>query len=83
MTPMLNTKEEYGAVSAIKNWLNEDERNVLPHRNKKEKADKVLVERAIQHHGSIETIIRMIVERNKPIESCLMQGKAWVSTTSG
>jgi len=76
MTLMLNTKEEYGAVSAMKNWLNEDERNVLPHRKSKEKADKVLVEQAIQQHGSIEKIIRMIVERNKPIESCLMQGKA-------
>jgi len=76
MTLMLNTKEEYGAVSAMKNWLNEDERNVLPYRKSKEKADKVLVEQAIQQHGSIETIIRMIVERNKPIESCLMQGKA-------
>jgi hypothetical protein len=76
MTLMLNTKDVYGAVSAMKNWLNEDERKVLPHRKMKEKADKVLVELAIQQHGSIEKIIRMIVERNKPIESCLMQGKA-------
>lgn len=76
MTLMLNTKEEYGAVSAMRNWLNEDERNVLPHRKAKERADKVLVEQAIQQHGSIEKIIRMIVERNKPIEFCLMQGKA-------
>ena len=43
---------------------------------KQKRADKVLVEQAIQQHGSIEKIIRMIVERNKPIESCLMQGKA-------
>jgi len=76
MTLMLNTKDEYGAVLAMKNWLNEDERKVLPHRKTKEKADKVLVEQAIQHHGSIEKIIRMIVQRNKPIQSCLMQGKA-------
>jgi len=60
----------------MKNWLYEDERTVLPHRKAKERADKVLVEQAIQQHGSIEKIIRMIVERNKPIESCLMQGKA-------
>jgi hypothetical protein len=75
MTLMLNTKDERGASSAMKNWLNEDERNVLPHRKMKEKADKVLVEQAIQQYGSIEKIIRMIVEKNKPIESCLMQGK--------
>ena len=60
----------------MRNWLSEDERNVLPHRKEKERADKELVEQAIQHHGSIEKIIRMIVKRNKPIESCLMQGKA-------
>lgn len=60
----------------MRNWLNEDERNVFPHRRRKEKADKVLVEQEIQQHGSIEKIIRMIVQRNKPIQSCLMQGKA-------
>jgi len=76
MTLMLNTKDECGASAAMKNWLYEDERTVLPHRKAKERADKVLVEQAIQQHGSIEKIIRMIVERNKPIESCLMQGKA-------
>ncbi len=76
MMLMLNTKDECGAVSAMRNWLNEDERNVVPHRKTKEKADKVLVEQAIQQHGSIEKIIRVIVQRNKPIESCLMQGKA-------
>ncbi len=36
----------------------------------------MLVEQAIQQHGSIEKIIRMIVQRNTPIKSCLMQGKA-------
>ena len=50
--------------------------NAMCFRIASKRADKVLVEQAIQQHGSIETIIRMIVQRNKPIESCLMQGKA-------
>ncbi len=66
-TIMLNTSGAFGAAKAVTNWLDD---------NKVKDAEKAPVIAAIERFGSVRAVINAIVERNKPIEACLMQGKA-------
>jgi len=66
-TIMLNTSGAFGAAKAITNWLDD-------HKVKDEEKAPVLA--AIKRFGSAKAVIEVIVDRNKPIASCLMQGKA-------
>ena len=66
-TIMLNTAGAFGAAKAITNWLDD-------HKVKDEEKAPVLA--AIKRFGSAKAVIEAIVDRNKPIASCLMQGKA-------
>ena len=64
---MLNTCGMFGAAQAVSNWLKDDSVS------DEEKAPVIAAEESF---GSKQTIIKAIVERNLPIVSCLMQGKA-------
>ena len=66
-TIMLNTCGMFGAAQAVSNWLKDDSVS------DEEKAPVIAAEESF---GSKQTIIKAIVERNLPIVSCLMQGKA-------
>ena len=66
-TIMLNTSGAFGAAKAVANWLDD---------KKVKDAEKAPVIAAIERFGSVRAVINAIVERNKPIEACLMQGKA-------
>jgi hypothetical protein len=54
-------------AKAVANWLDD---------KKVKDTDKAPVIAAIERFGSVRTVINAIVERNRPIEACLMQGKA-------
>lgn len=66
-TIMLNTSGAFGAAKAVANWL--DDKKVKD----KDKAPAIA---AIERFGSVRAVINAIVERNRPIEACLMKGKA-------
>jgi|GEM_PF-2350262 len=67
LTIMANTSNIYAAEGAVSKWLK---------KGKKRLKAKPAARAAERNFGSKKAVMKAILERNKPIASCLMQGKA-------
>ena len=67
LTIMANTSNTYAAEGAVSKWLK---------KGKKRLKAKPAARAAERNFGSKKAVIKAILERNKPIAPCLMQGKA-------
>jgi hypothetical protein len=67
LTIMANTSNIYAAEGAVSEWLK---------KGKKRLKAKPAARAAERKFGSKKAVMKAILERNQPIASCLMQGKA-------